>query len=128
MPKKFEDKRIAILLTDGFEQLEMTEPRAALEAEGAQTFLISPKDAHVRAWNIVEWGDSFPMDLPLAEWLKIAQAQPFDALHLPGGVMNPNVLRTVAEAVFVVKRFFRCWTTGFRTLPCPMDVDHRRCD
>jgi len=106
MAQELEGKRIAILATDGFELLEMTEPRAALEAAGAQTFLIAPNGPEIKAWNIVEWGPSFKVDLPLAKALSLVQQEPFDALHLPGGVLNPDSLRTNGEAVFFVKRFF----------------------
>lgn len=96
------EKKIAILLTDGFEQVEMTEPRKALEAEGFQTHLISPKSGEVRGWDHTDWGDTFPTDLPLDG----ADPAQYDALLLPGGVMNPDDLRMEPKAVQFVKHFF----------------------
>ena len=82
-------KRIAILVSDGFEQSEMVDPRKALDAAGAKTVLISLKPGQVRAWSHTEWGDQFPVDLVLSN----AKVEDFDALVLPGGVMNPDKLR-----------------------------------
>ena len=94
--------RVAILVTDGFEQVEMTEPRQALDEAGAETVLLSPKDGQVKAWKFTEWGDTFPVDMPLGS----AQPQDFDAILLPGGVINPDKLRTLPEAVAFAKSFF----------------------
>ncbi|MEZ0607945.1 type 1 glutamine amidotransferase domain-containing protein [Fibrella sp. WM1] len=96
------EKKIAILLTDGFEQVEMTEPRKALEAAGFQTHLISPKQGEVKGWDETEWGDTFPTDLPL-DGVDPAQ---YDALLLPGGVINPDHLRQEPKAVKFVQHFF----------------------
>ncbi len=93
---------VAILVTDGFEQVEMTEPRKALDEAGADTRLVSPKDDQVKAWNFTDWGDSFPVDVPLES----ARPEDFDALLLPGGVINPDQLWTRPEAVAFVKAFF----------------------
>src|SRR3954470_12048780 len=76
--------KVAILVTDGFEQVEMTEPRKALDQVGAITSIVSPKDGRVRAWEFTEWGDEYPVDVKLDR----AQPQEFDALLLPGGVRN----------------------------------------
>src|SRR5579884_1476451 len=95
-------KRVAILVTDGFEQSEMTEPRKALDSAGAKTFLVSPKDGKVKGWQHREWGDQFPVDTPLDK----ANPAEFDALVLPGGVMNPDRLRMDPKAVQFVKGFF----------------------
>lgn len=94
--------KVAILVTDGFEQVEMTEPRKALEDAGAETKLVSPKAGPVKAWNFTEWGDRFPVDVPLGN----ARPDDFDALLLPGGVINPDKLRTLPEAVAFVRAFF----------------------
>jgi protease I len=94
--------RIAILVTDGFEQVELTEPRQALDAAGANTAIVSPKDGRVRGWKFTEWGDDLPVDVPLDE----ANADQFDALLLPGGVINPDVLRIDEGAVAFIKAFF----------------------
>lgn len=94
--------KVAILITDGFEQVEMTEPRKALENAGASTRVVSPKGGQVRGWNHTEWGDRFPVDVTLDH----ARAADFDALVLPGGVMNPDKLRMMPAAVEFVKSFF----------------------
>lgn len=94
--------KVAILVTDGFEQVEMTEPRKALDDAGADTRLVSPKDGEVKAWNFTNWGDTFPVDTPLNG----ARPDDFDALLLPGGVINPDMLRTLPAAVAFARAFF----------------------
>lgn len=94
--------KVAILIADGFEQVEMTEPRKALENAGATTRIVSIKDGQVRGWNHTEWGNKFDVDLTIDH----AQAGDFDALLLPGGVMNPDKLRMNQAAVEFVKSFF----------------------
>jgi len=93
---------VAILVADGFEQVEMTEPRAALEKAGAHTTLISPAAGRVRGWNHVEWGDAFEVQAGLEG----ADAGDYDALLLPGGVMNPDKLRALPAVQRFVKGFF----------------------
>ncbi|MGP4806310.1 type 1 glutamine amidotransferase domain-containing protein [Agrobacterium cavarae] len=93
---------VAMLVTDGFEQVEMTEPRNALDEAGANTRLVSPKDGQVKAWDFTDWGETFPVDV----LLESARPEAFDALLLPGGVINPDNLRTLPEAVAFVKAFF----------------------
>jgi protease I len=95
-------KKVAILATDGFEQDELTEPRKALDAAGATTHIVSPKDGTIKGWAEKNWGDEFPVDVPLAQ----AHPGDYDALLLPGGVMNPDKLRTEDAAVAFVKAFF----------------------
>jgi protease I len=102
MADTLNDVKVAILVTDGFEQVEMTEPRQALDQAGAETRLVSPKDGDVKAWKFTEWGDTYPVDISLNR----ARAEDFDALLLPGGVINPDKLRTMPEAVAFVKAFF----------------------
>ena len=94
--------RVAILIEDGFEQVEMVEPRKALDQASAETRIVSPRDTHVRAWNHTDWGDEFPVDVALDQ----AKPHDFDALLLPGGVMNPDTLRTEPKAVAFAKAFF----------------------
>ena len=94
--------KIAILVTDGFEQVELTEPRKALDEAGADTSVVSPKDSKVRGWKFTEWGDNLPVDVPLDE----ARPDQFDALLLPGGVINPDTLRMDRKAVAFAKAFF----------------------
>lgn len=102
MAKTLQGKKVALLVTDGFEQVELTEPKKALEQEGAQALIVSPKDGQVKGWNHTEWGDRFPVDIHLND----AHADEFDALVLPGGVMNPDKLRTNEKALRFVRSFF----------------------
>lgn len=92
--------RVAILVSDGFEQIEMEVPRQALNSAGAKTFLVSPQKKHVEGWNHHDKGDTFPVDIPLSQ----ARSKNFDALLLPGGVVNPDTLRITPEAVDFVKQ------------------------
>jgi protease I len=94
--------KVAILATDGVEQVELVEPRKALDEAGANTTLVSPKSDRIRAWKFTDWGDELNVDLPLDR----ARPQDFDALHLPGGVINPDTLRMIPQAVEFVKAFF----------------------
>ena len=99
MDKQLEGRRIAILVADGFEQVEMTEPRKALEAAGAKTDLITPEGKEVQGMNHAEKDDKFRADADLASVL----AADYDALLLPGGVANPDKLRTIPAAVKFAK-------------------------
>ncbi len=92
---------VAILIDNGFEQVEMTEPRKALDQAGAQTRIVSPQKDKVKGWQMKEWGDPFPVDVPLDS----ANPNEFDALLLPGGVANPDHLRMNPKAVEFVKSF-----------------------
>jgi|SRR5579862_3848095 protease I len=94
--------KVAILITDGFEQVEMIRPRQALDQAGSETSVVSPKNQHVRGWNFTDWGQEFAVDIALDR----ADPEAFDALLLPGGVMNPDSLRMIPEAVAFVKSFF----------------------
>jgi protease I len=95
-------KRVAILVDDGFEEVELVEPRKALEEAGAETVIVSPRDDVVKGWQHDHWGDQIDVDLPLEK----AHPEDFDALLLPGGVMNPDHLRMNHSAVEFVKDFF----------------------
>jgi protease I len=95
--------RVAILVTDGFEQVELTEPRKALVEAGAETKVVSSKEGAVKGWNFKEWGEEVKVDVPLEQ----ARAEQFDALLLPGGVINPDRLRMEPQAVEFVKSFFQ---------------------
>ncbi len=87
--------RVAILVDDGFEQVELTEPRDALRAAGAVTAIVSPQTSTVQGWNHDEIADVFPVDVAIAD----ADPSDFDALLLPGGVRSPDKLRTNNKAV-----------------------------
>src|ERR1044072_3225994 len=78
--------KVAILVTNGFEQSELTEPKKALEQAGAPPLIISPEGNQVRGWNHKQWGDSFPVDVAFND----ARPGDYSALLLPGGVMNPD--------------------------------------
>ena len=94
--------RIAILATDGVEEVELTAPRKALDAEGMKTVVVSPAEGKLKAWDKTKWGREIAVDEPLDS----ATPKDFDALLLPGGVMNPDHLRTNPKAVQFVKAFF----------------------
>lgn len=100
--RELNGKRVAILATDGVEQSELLQPREALQEAGALTKVVSPKAGKIKAWQHGNWGEEIAVELPLEE----ARADDFDALLLPGGVMNPDRLRTDARAVQLVKDFF----------------------
>jgi protease I len=94
--------RVAILATDGFEQSELMEPRKALDEAGARTEVISLKSGEIKGWNHKEWGDTVAVD----KTVDSVDAKSYEALLLPGGVMNPDNLRMNAHAVAFVKAFF----------------------
>lgn len=101
MASNLQGKRIAILATDGFEQAELTEPKKALDQAGAQTVVIAPKSGEIKGWNKTDWGQSVKVDRTLEQ----AKPEEFDALVLPGGVMNPDHLRMEPKAVSFVREF-----------------------
>jgi protease I len=96
-------KKIAILATDGFEQSELMEPRKALEAAGAQTVVIAPKAGKIKGWKHTDWGETVNVDKELSQ----ADVHDYDALVLPGGVMNPDHLRMDPMAVDFVGQFVK---------------------
>jgi protease I len=102
MATRLNGLRVAILATDGFEQSELSEPRKALDEAGANTEIVSPKAGKVRGWNHKEWGQEVKVDRTLDD----ADARNYDALVLPGGVMNPDSLRMLPRAVEFVRSFF----------------------
>jgi protease I len=101
MSQELKDTNIAILLTNGFEQVEMTEPRQAFNDAGASTYLISPAGEQVQGWNHFDKADYFQVDVPLDK----ANPDDYDALLLPGGVANPDQLRTNELAIKFIKAF-----------------------
>jgi protease I len=102
MANSLQGKTIAILATDGVEQVELTKPKQALEEAGAKTQVVSPADKKLKGWNHTEWGEEITVDVPL----KSADPSKYDALLLPGGVMNPDKLRMDPDAVRFAKSFF----------------------
>lgn len=95
--------KVAILATDGVEQVELLQPREALQNAGAQTQVVSPKSGKIKGWDHTKWGQEIPVDVELNQ----ANPQDFDALLLPGGVQNPDKLRMEPKAVQFVKAFFQ---------------------
>ena len=102
MAQNLKDIKVAILATDGFEQSELLEPRRALDQAGAKTEVVSLKSGDIRGWNHKAWGDAVAVD----RTLEAVDAEAYDALLLPGGVMNPDSLRMDPKAVAFVKAFF----------------------
>lgn len=94
-------KRVAILAADGFEQSELEGPMKALEEAGATVSIVSPKEGQIQGMHHADKGDLFDVDIPLAH----AKSEEFDALVLPGGLMNPDELRANKEAVAFVRAF-----------------------
>ena len=102
MAEKLAGRRIAALVTKGFEEVELLDPQHALENAGAIVHVVSPDTKVVRAWNHTEWGQEVDVDVAL----DAARTADYDALLLPGGVMNPDRLRMNPKAVEFVKHFF----------------------
>ncbi|HWD38827.1 MAG TPA: type 1 glutamine amidotransferase domain-containing protein [Fimbriimonas sp.] len=105
MGDQLKGKRVAILATDGFEQAELLQPKEILEDAGAETTVVSLKAGEIMGWNEKDWGRSVRVQKTLDE----CSPEDFDALLLPGGVMNPDKLRTDPRAVQFAKAFV---TTG----------------
>jgi len=103
---KLDGKRIAFLATDGVEQVELTEPRKAVEQEGAETELISLEQGQIQGFEHLDKGDRFDVDRAV----KDADPSDYDGLVLPGGVANPDFLRTDEDAVEFVRAFFEAGT------------------
>jgi protease I len=99
---ELQGKKIAFLATDGVEQVEYTEPRKAVEQAGATTDLVSLQPGEIQGFNHLDRGDTFPVDRAVRD----ASADDYDGLVLPGGVANPDVLRTDQDAVRFVRSFF----------------------
>lgn len=102
MSKELNQVKVAMLVCDGFEEVEMTKPRAALKKMGATVDLITPQGKTVKGWNHDHWTKKYKIDVPLSK----ARATNYDALILPGGVMNPDHLRTSKTAIKFIKQFF----------------------
>ena len=103
MARKLDGKKVAILVTDGFEQVEMTNPREALEEAGAETKIVSLNPGKIQGMHHADKGDKFDVDLTLDE----ARPEEFDALLIPGGLMNPDALRSTDDALEFTRHFFR---------------------
>jgi protease I len=95
-------KKVAVLATDGFEQSELETPVRVLKEAGASVDIISLKSGKIKGWKEKNWGDEIDVDKTVAE----ADARDYDALVLPGGVMNPDKLRINQDAISFVGGFF----------------------
>ncbi len=102
MENQLDKIKIAILATNGFEQVELTKPKEFLDNHGATTHIISPEKDSIKGWDKTDWGKKFSVDVPIDK----ANPDDYDALMLPGGVMNPDHLRMNSKAVEFVKAFF----------------------
>ncbi|HEV2538520.1 MAG TPA: type 1 glutamine amidotransferase domain-containing protein [Frateuria sp.] len=106
--KKLNGRAVAVLATDGFEYSELTEPKRLLEEAGAEVTVIAPGDAkEIKGWKGGDWAGSVPVDVKLSE----ADVSDYDALVLPGGVINPDKLRTQPAAVELVQAFAQAGKT-----------------
>src|SRR6059036_2865345 len=103
MAGKLDGKKVAILVADGFEQVEMTKPREALDEAGAQTKIVSLKPGKIQGMHHADKGDKFDVDLAV----KDARPNDFDALMIPGGLFNPDALRSDQSALEFARHFFR---------------------
>jgi protease I len=101
MSAKLQGKKIAIVATDGFEQVELTEPKKALQAAGATVEVVSPKSGQIKGWNHTDWGENTPVDRTFDE----VKPTDYDGLVLPGGQINPDKLRIEPKAVAFVAEF-----------------------
>lgn len=103
--QSIQGKRIAILSTHGFERSELEVPLEKLRAAGADVHVIAPEAGEIKGWQGKDWGNAVPVDVTLAE----ARAADYDALVLPGGQINPDLLRVEPAAIAFIKEF---WTAG----------------
>lgn len=102
MADELRDRKVAVLTADGFEEIELTSPRDAIQMAGGKTHIVSPNKDVVRAKKGNEWSLDFDVDITLGE----ANPDDYDALLIPGGVINPDKLRVIDEALTFVKAFF----------------------
>ncbi|MEN3975825.1 type 1 glutamine amidotransferase domain-containing protein [Emcibacter sp. SYSU 3D8] len=94
--------RILILATDGFEKSELMEPRRQLREQGATVHVASPKSGQIKGWEDGDWSGAVPVDMELGA----VSANEYDALVLPGGVINPDLLRTEEKAIDIIREFY----------------------
>ena len=100
---KLNGKSVAIIATHGFEQSELVEPLNALRDAGATVHVVAPEAGSIRAWDEDNWGDDVPVDKTIAD----ADANDYDALVIPGGVLNPDQLRMRQDATTFIREFFK---------------------
>lgn len=100
---KLQGKKVAILATNGFEESELTSPKEALENAGATVHVVSPESGSIKSWDEDNWGSDFTVDVELSN----ANENDYNALVLPGGVINPDKLRTNTDAISFIRDFFK---------------------
>lgn len=103
MGQPLENVRVAIIATHGFEQIELIDPRRALKEAGASTHIIAPEEGTIRGWDRTDWGN----DLEVDRTVDAVSIEDYDALMIPGGVLNPDKLRMNSDAVEFVREFFK---------------------
>src|SRR5256885_5374618 len=103
MAQELSGRRVAVLATDGVEEVEYTQPREAVEAGGARVELVAPRSGHIQAMRRLDKGSVYLVERTLDE----ASSEQYDALLLPGGVANPDQLRTDPRAVAFVRSFLQ---------------------
>jgi protease I len=101
MKEEIKGKKVAILTENGFEEVELTSPKKALEERGAIVHIVSPQKEKVKAWDKDHWSIELPVDVPLSE----ANPEDYDMLLVPGGVINPDEMRTNADCVSFAQHF-----------------------
>ena len=102
MAAELNGKRILILATNGFEQSELEVPRARLKAAGAEVHVVSPEQGEIKGWDQKDWGRAVKVDKALSD----ARADDYDAIVLPGGQINPDLLRVDKDALALIKAFY----------------------
>ena len=107
MAGPLDGKRILILATNGFEQSELEVPRDRLKAAGAQVDIVSPEQGEIKGWDMKDWGRKVKVDKPLGD----ARASDYDAIVLPGGQINPDLLRVNKDALALIKAFYNAGKT-----------------
>ena len=101
MANRLDGRKVAVLATDGFEQIELTKPVEALKAEGAQVEIVAPKAGQIQGFNHHDKGQAVSVDRELSQ----ADASNYDAIVLPGGVINPDALRLEPKAIDFIRAF-----------------------
>jgi len=107
MASQLDGKRILILATHGFEQSELEVPRDKLKAAGAQVDVVSPEAGEIKGWDVKDWGRPVKVDKALDQ----ARADDYDAIVLPGGQINPDLLRANDKALSLIKAFYNSGKT-----------------
>ena len=102
MNDRLKGKKVAIVATHGFEEVELSDPKKHLEEQGAETHIVAPQSGAIRAWRHDHWSEDYQVDKTIDE----ASPGDYDAIVLPGGVMNPDQLRKSEKAVNFIEKFF----------------------